>query len=161
MSSKSFIHFPWPCDIWRANEISARQAHQHECYEVDIRVRLLPKSAKTSEYTEDFQKKNYDADFALKSLWCALAKKLRAGTDGALLDGGSVIRREGADMIVVVSGGEDAVDSLSYTINVTLVETVRSILSYVDNIDAQIQLAVAHEGPGNIGWTTDRDHLAN
>ena len=76
------------------------------------------------------------------SLWEVLQQQLTAGSEGVLLDGGASIRRaaggNGEELFEVVSGGEDALDSLSYTINVTLAETAAKL--------GELELSVESEG---------------
>lgn len=152
MSKDFFIRFPWPSSIWAPCTQLERQAHRHECYEVVVRVNVRSKSTTA----EGGRIRDHDSHHALKTLWSALAAELHPGENGALLDGGAVIRKDREDLLVVVSGGEDALDSISYTVNVTLVEAANSIastgcgVSIDGGVGVEFEFSVEHEGPGQV-----------
>lgn len=60
---------------------------------------------------------------ALDAAWSALRSTMST-EDGFILDGGSSLERVTDDVVEVVSGGEDGLESLEYSINATLGEAV-------------------------------------
>lgn len=66
-----------------------------------------------------------DPAAALDSAWEALTAKHRT-ENGFVLDGGASLERKGGDEVEVVSGGEDGLESLAWSVNVTLGEAVRA-----------------------------------
>lgn len=71
---------------------------------------------------------------ALDSAWETLTAKHRI-EDGFILDGGASLERKGEDEVEVVSGGEDGLESLAWSVNVTLSEAVLAA-----NPDAQLRV---------------------
>lgn len=90
--------FPWSDEIWRPSAASRAATRDGDTYAVTAAV--APASA-------------------LDRAWHTLSQQLTV--DGsALLEGGAALVRLGPDRVEVVSGGEDGLDSLSWSINHTL-----------------------------------------
>lgn len=97
--------FPWPDDVWQVSTAATKATRRGQAYAV--RVRLEPGDA-------------------LDDVWAALAATLTPGGHG-LLDGGSVLTRRPDGDVDVVSGGEDCLDSLSWSLNGTLAEAAAAV----------------------------------
>lgn len=99
-------HFPWDESVWQPSEESLRATRNGEAYSVLLAV--------------------FPADFR-RHLWRQLAAELTPG-DAGLLDGGVVLRCVGEGEIEVTSGGEDVLDSLSYSLNSTIAEAAQHLV---------------------------------
>ena len=130
--------FPWPDDVWAPSEKAVREAFRFGAYRVMVRIRS---SQVFPAVQTDGQDDSSVGTYAGASLWKALQQQLTAGSDGVLLDGGASIRHaggaKGEELLEVVSGGEDALDSLSYTINVTLAEAASTLGERELSVDSE------------------------
>lgn len=63
---------------------------------------------------------------AAEQVWQVLAAD-HEGTEDAIHDGGAVIRRGGRGVLVAVSGGEDALDSLDFCVNDTIGDALSAV----------------------------------
>lgn len=131
--------FPWPDEVWTPSERAVRDAFRYGAYRVTIRITVNEHLC--DEYADEQDDSHGNSDVS-DSFWGVLQQQLTAGSEGVLLDGGASIRRvaggNGEEIFEVVSGGEDALDSLSYTINVTLAETAAKL--------GELELSVESEG---------------
>lgn len=109
--------FPWSDDVWRPSEKSLRAAQRGRAYAV--RLKVTP-------------------DSVLERAWHRLSTAL-TNDEAVLLDGGAALVRLGANQVEVISGGEDVLDSLSWSINQTVREAVTAA-------DPAATLAVVDEG---------------
>lgn len=131
--------FPWPDEVWAPSERAVRDAFRYGAYRVTIRIAV--NESFRDERADEQDDSNGTSDVS-DSFWEVLQQQLTAGSDGVLLDGGASIRHAGGatggELLEVVSGGEDALDSLSYTLNVTLAETAAKL--------GELELGVESEG---------------
>ena len=131
--------FPWPDEVWAPSERAVRDAFRYGAYRVTIRITV---NEHLRDECADKQDDSHGTSDVSDSFWEVLQQQLTAGSEGVLLDGGASIRRaaggNGEEIFEVVSGGEDALDSLSYTINVTLAETAAKL--------GELELSVESEG---------------
>lgn len=88
--------------LWEPSETWQRRHRQSMVYQVQVRV---------------------EPTAALDSAWVALGSE-RGGSTDEIGIGGAVLRRLAPDTVAVVSGGEDALDSLDWCLNETLAEAV-------------------------------------
>lgn len=95
-------HFPWSEDVWQPSAASRRATAAGAAYAV--RIDIAP------------------ADVADRA-WQQLSEELPAH-GSTLADGGVALVRSGAARVEAVSGGEDVLDSLSWSINHTLRDAV-------------------------------------
>lgn len=131
--------FPWPDEVWAPSERAVRDAFRYGAYRVTIRIAV---NEHLRDERADEQDGANEPSSVSDSLWEILQHQLTAGSDSVLLDGGASIRHAGGatggELLEVVSGGEDALDSLSYTINVTLAEAAAKL--------GELELSVESEG---------------
>ncbi|SHJ57473.1 hypothetical protein SAMN02745244_02803 [Tessaracoccus bendigoensis DSM 12906] len=97
---------PWNSEVWRPSAVSLRETRRGDAYAVRIIV---------------------EPSAAGGAVWDQLSRKLISAEQDVLLDGGASIRRVQDDVFEVVSGGEDVLDSLSWSLNVTVVEAVEAV----------------------------------
>ena len=111
--------FPWAGDVWRPSKRTLRATRFGDAY--SVRFAINPSSAAVLT-------------------WRQLSRTSRPD-DGVVHDGGASFRRLHDDVFEVVSGGEDVLDSLSWSLNCTLLEAVRAI-----DADHSVQIRVLAEG---------------
>lgn len=113
---------PWPQTVWQPSEQTRRRTRRGAAHAVSLQV--APPGV-------------------LESAWQRLEEELSRDPvqpqKGVLLDGGAALRRTAADSLDVDSGGEDVLDSLSYSINQTL-------WNCLQEIDADCTVLVTGEG---------------
>ncbi|MGO4956159.1 hypothetical protein ACTQ49_02620 [Luteococcus sp. Sow4_B9] len=91
--------------LWEPSEQWRRKHRQSRVYEVRVAVEPV---------------------VALDRAWQEVLRE-HDGDAAKILDGGAVLRRLEPGLVAVVSGGEDAFDSLAWSINVTLGEAVQKV----------------------------------
>ena len=116
--------FPWSDNFWTPSEQAMHATREGQVYSVRVAV---------------------DPAGALPALWQRLSGELAKGEASGdeegqkLYDGGSTLTIADAGCIDIVSGGEDVLDSLSWSINQTLPEAAATM-------DTPVALKVVTEG---------------
>ncbi|WP_022867663.1 hypothetical protein [Schaalia vaccimaxillae] len=113
--------FPWSEKVWKPSDKAFKAARKGRVHAVTVRVESVP---------------------VLDQAWQSLGEKL-SREDEFLLDGGSSLCRLNSREVEIVSGGEDMLDSLSWTVNVTFAQAV-------SELDPSATIAVASEGKNSV-----------
>ncbi|MEL4358920.1 MULTISPECIES: hypothetical protein [unclassified Luteococcus] len=97
--------FPWAAELWQPSDKARRATRKGQVY--GVRVAVEPPGLRDE-------------------LWRLMAEELTSQGE-VLLDGGTALHRLDSDSIELVSGGEDVLDSLSWSINQTLTEAAAKL----------------------------------
>ncbi|MEL4504889.1 hypothetical protein AAEX63_08650 [Luteococcus sp. H138] len=97
--------FPWAAELWQPSEKAYKATRKGQVYAV--RVAVEPPGLRDE-------------------LWQLMAGELTSQGE-VLLDGGTALYRLDSAGIELVSGGEDVLDSLSWSVNLTLSDAVAKL----------------------------------